>query len=368
MYLKNLTLTNFKNYGEGKISFSKRINCIVGNNGVGKTNILDAIHYLSLTKSFFNSVDGVNIKHGEDFFILSGVFDSDGEEETITCSFQRQKQKIFKRNSKEYKRLLEHVGRVPVVMMSPADSVLISAGSEERRKFMNKIISQFDTVYLDSVMKYNKALLQRNRLLKEFKVYNHFDADALSIWNLQLERYGNYIYQERKKLVEEMIPHFRKFYSIISENKEDVRLSYRSHLDDGDFLTLLDGSLQKDRLLEYTSCGLHKDDLIFEMDGYPIKMLGSQGQQKSYLTALKLAKYEYIRQKRGVAPILLLDDVFDKFDRNRVEQIIHIVINEEFGQIFITDTNSNRLEEIIKSQNVEYKLFNIEEDNIVCSL
>ena len=364
MYLKNLTLTNFKNYEQTDLEFSARINCFVGNNGVGKTNILDAIHYLSLTKSFFNVIDSISIRHGEDFFIINGVFAGSGEENQIYCAFQKQKQKVMKKNGKEYQKLSDHIGRFPVVMISPADSALISEGSEERRRFLNKIISQYDPVYLDSALKYNKALQQRNRLLKEFNESGKFDNDTLLIWNAQLVRYGEYVYKERKNLVNELIPVFQEYYSMISSEKETVRLSYRSHLSEGDFAEALLNSVSKDRFLEYTTVGVHKDDLLLEMDGFPAKSLGSQGQQKSYLVALKLAKFDYIKRKSGISPVLLLDDIFDKFDAERVEQIIRLVGSSRFGQIFITDTHQSRLNEILSSHGTDYRLLMISNNSV----
>jgi len=364
MHLKKLALTNFKNYDTTELEFSPRINCFVGNNGVGKTNILDAIHYLSLTKSFFNNIDSISIKHGEEYFIINGSFMMNGEEDQIYCAFQKQKQKVLRKNSKEYQKLSEHVGKYPVVMISPADSALISEGSEERRKFLNKIISQYNAGYLDSVLKYSKALQNRNRLLKDFKLSGKFENDELQIWDSQLVKYGTYVYEERKSLVDELIPVFQEHYSQISSGKEEVRLSYRSHLSEGDFGQALVNSVSKDRFLEYTTIGIHKDDLLLELDGYPVKSLGSQGQQKSYLVALKLAKFDYIKSKSGKSPILLLDDIFDKFDAERVEQIIRLVGNQGFGQIFITDTHQSRLHEILSSHDTDYKLFRISENSV----
>jgi DNA replication and repair protein RecF len=364
MYLRKLALTNFKNYDATELEFSPRINCFVGNNGVGKTNILDAIHYLSLTKSFFNNIDSISIRHDEDYFIINGTFENNGEEDQIYCAFQKQKQKVLRKNSKEYQKLSEHVGKYPVVMISPADSALISEGSEERRKFLNKIISQYNAEYLDSVLKYSKALQHRNRLLKDFKMTGKFENDELLIWDSQLVKYGTYVYEERKSLVEELIPVFQEHYSMICSGKEDVRLSYRSHLSEGNFSEALVSSVNKDRFLEYTTIGIHKDDLMLEMNGHSVKSLGSQGQQKSYLVALKLAKFDYIRRKSGISPILLLDDIFDKFDAERVEQIIRLVGDHRFGQIFITDTHQSRLHEILSSHNTDYKLFRIS-NNVV---
>jgi len=364
MYLRKLALTNFKNYDTTELEFSPKINCFVGNNGVGKTNILDAIHYLSLTKSFFNNIDSISIRHGEEYFIINGSFMMNGEEDQIYCAFQKQKQKVLRKNSKEYQKLSEHVGKYPVVMISPADSALISEGSEERRKFLNKIISQYNAGYLDSVLKYSKALQHRNRLLKDFKLTGKFENDELLIWDSQLVKYGTYVYEERKSLVDELIPVFQEHYSQISSGKEEVRLSYRSHLSEGNFSQALANSVSKDRFLEYTTIGIHKDDLLLELDGYPVKSLGSQGQQKSYLVALKLAKFDYIKSKSGISPILLLDDIFDKFDAERVEQIIKLVGNQSFGQIFITDTHQSRLHDILSSHDTDYKLFRISGNSV----
>ncbi|HLP72794.1 MAG TPA: DNA replication/repair protein RecF [Bacteroidales bacterium] len=362
MYLKKLTLTNFKNYESAEFDFSPRINCLTGNNGVGKTNILDAIHYLSLTKSFFNNIDSISIRHGEDYFIIKGIFERNGDDDEIYCAFQKQKPKILKRNSKEYQKLSEHVGRYPVVMISPADSALVSEGSEERRKFMNKIISQYNPGYLDSILRYSKALQQRNKLLKNAGPAGKSDPEVISAYDDQLVRYGNYIFEERRKLVGELIPVFSEYYSMISSGKESVQLRYVSQLSGADYNALLKNSLTKDLFLEYTTAGIHKDDLLFEMDGYPVKSLGSQGQQKSYLVALKLAKFEYIKRKAGLPPVLLLDDIFDKFDAERVEEIIRLVGDSRFGQIFITDTHGERLKNILSSHNTDYKLFSIKED------
>jgi DNA replication and repair protein RecF len=364
MYLKKLALTNFKNYELNELEFSPKINCFVGNNGVGKTNILDAIHYLSLTKSFFNSIDSISIKHGEDYFIVRGTFVRDDEEDQIYCAFQKQKQKLLKRNGKEYKKLSDHVGRYPVVMISPADSALISEGSEDRRKFMNKIISQYSAEYLDSVLKYSKALQQRNKFLKDINTSGNFDPDVLAIWDAQLVKYGSYVYNEREILINELIPVFQEYYSLISSGKESVKLKYRSHLSEGNFAGTLQNSFNKDRYLEYTTIGIHKDDLLLEMNDFLVKSLGSQGQQKSYLVALKLAKFDYIKRKAGFSPILLLDDIFDKFDAERVEQIIRLVGNHRFGQIFITDTHQNRLKDILSSHKTDYKLFRIADNGI----
>jgi len=359
MYLNKLALTNFKNYELNELEFSPKINCFVGNNGVGKTNILDAIHYLSITKSFFNNIDSISIRHLEDYFIIQGSFIRNGEEDQIYCAFQKQKQKLFKINGKEYQKLSDHIGRYPVVMISPADSSLITEGSDDRRRFLNKIISQYNAEYLDSVLRYSKALQQRNKLLKDFKTSGKFDNELLSIWDSQLVKYGNNIFSEREILVNELVSVFQEYYTLISSGKEKVKLNYRSHLSEGNFAEALKNSVTKDRYLEYTTVGVHKDDLLLEMNGFTVKSLGSQGQQKSYLVALKLAKFDYIKRKAGFSPILLLDDIFDKFDAERVEQIIKLVGNHRFGQIFITDTHQDRLHKILSSHDTDYKLFKI---------
>jgi DNA replication and repair protein RecF len=275
------------------------------------------------------------------------------------------KQKTLKKNGKEYQRLSDHVGKYPVVMISPADSGLISEGSEERRKFLNKIISQYSAEYLDAVLNYNKALQQRNKLLRDFGNSNAFDFEMISVWDMQLEKYGRFAFSERESLVKELIPVFQEYYSMISDSREKVRLSYKSHFFDGDFQDLLKNSLGKDRSVEYTTVGLHKDDLIFEMDDYPVKALGSQGQQKSYLVALKLAKFDYIKRKAGVSPILLLDDIFDKFDAGRVAQIIKLVGNHRFGQIFVTDTDEERMHRILTELNTGFRLFRIKNSGTI---
>jgi len=364
MYLKKLALTNFKNYELNELEFSPKINCFVGNNGVGKTNILDAIHYLSITKSFFNNIDSISIRHGEDYFLIQGTFVRNEDEDQISCAFQKQKQKLFKINGKEYQKLSDHVGKYPVVMISPADGSLILGGSEDRRRFLNKIISQYNAEYLDSVLRYSKAIQQRNKLLKDFKSSGKFDNELLSIWDSQLVKYGSYIFNEREMLVNELIPVFQEYYTMISSGKEEVNLKYRSHLSEGGFAEGLRNSVTKDRYLEYTTVGVHKDDLLFGMDEFAVKSLGSQGQQKSYLVALKLAKFDYIKRKAGFSPILLLDDIFDKFDAERVEQIIKLVGNHRFGQIFITDTHKDRLQDILLSHKTDYKLFKIDDNEV----
>ncbi|MGM0666275.1 MAG: DNA replication/repair protein RecF [Bacteroidota bacterium] len=361
MYLSNLSLSNFKNYGEIDIAFSPRINCFVGDNGVGKTNILDAIHYLSLTKSYFVNIDSVNIRHGEDYFIIKGIFRDENEEEEIMCGLQKGKRKTFKRGGREYSRISDHIGRYPVVMISPADNSIITGGSEERRKFMNNVISQFNRAYLNDMIAYNKALKNRNRLLKDYAAAGKHDREMLDLWEKQMIRPGHSIYQSRAEFVEEIIPLFQQYYDHISEKRESVKLKYKSQLSRHSMQELFSRNIEKDSILSYTTSGIHRDDLNLEMSNFSIKDIGSQGQQKSYLVALKLAKFEYIRNKGGLKPILLMDDVFDKFDEKRVAQIIELVSENRFGQIFITDTHRERMQSVLSQINIEYKLFLIED-------
>lgn len=361
MYLSRLNLSNFKNYSEIDLEFSPRINCFVGDNGVGKTNILDAIHYLSLTKSYFVNIDSVNIRHGNEYFIIKGVFSNENGSEEIMCGLQKGKRKVFRRAGKEYTRISDHIGRYPVVMISPADSSIITDGSEERRRFMNNVISQFDHDYLNDIITYNKALKQRNKLLKDYASEGKFDREMLEIWEAQMLKPCKTIYDSRSGFVQEIIPLFQQYYDHISEKREEVKLKYRSQLSKNTMKDLFEKNIEKDRILRYTTAGIHRDDLGLEMDGFQIKDIGSQGQQKSYLVALKLAKFEYIRNKGGIKPILLMDDVFDKFDEKRVAQIIKLVSENRFGQIFITDTHRDRMQSVLSQINIEYRLFMINE-------
>jgi DNA replication and repair protein RecF len=359
MYLQRLQLTNFKNYEHNELDFSPGINCFVGNNGVGKTNILDAIHYLSLAKSFFSQIEVLSIRHGDEFFIINGLFRNEEREDTIVCSYVKQKQKSLRCNGKEYERLSDHIGRYPAVMVSPADSILVTGGSEERRRFMNKIISQYSAGYLDALLNYNRALQARNRLLKDFNGSRTFDEEIIGSYDLQLEKYGDIIYRERKLLVDKLVPVFQDYYDIISGKRESVGLVYNSQMENSRLTELLAGCRERDRFLQYTTMGIHKDDLDFTMGGHPVKMLGSQGQQKSFLVALKLAKFGYIAEMTTKTPILLLDDLFDKFDAERVAQLIRLLGNDRFGQVFITDTHQDRLQGMLDGLPADYKLFRI---------
>lgn len=359
MYLQKISLVNFKNIESQSFDFQEKINCFVGNNGVGKTNILDAIYYLSFTKSYFNSVAIQNIRHGEGFFMIEGNYLLNDRNEKIVCSLKKGQKKILKRNDKAYGKFSEHIGQFPLVIISPADRDLVTEGSDTRRKFIDGVISQQNKTYLQDLIAYNKVLSQRNALLKYFAANRTFDALNLSVYDEQLSNYGAKIYEVRKTFLEQFIPIFNEKYQIISGDKEQVNLNYKSQLHDFDMKNVLQKSLEKDKILQYTTSGIHKDDLSFEIGDYPIKKFGSQGQQKSYLIALKLAQFEFIKQQSNVLPILLLDDIFDKLDENRVSQIIDLVNNDEFGQIFITDTHAERTENILKQGDKEYQIFKL---------
>ena len=359
MFLKRLSLINYKNFDSQTFEFDSKINCFVGPNGVGKTNALDAIYHLSFGKGYFNPVATQNIKHEEDFFVIDGEFEKLDREEKIVCSLKKGMKKIIKRNGKAYERLSDHIGLIPLVIISPADRDLIIEGSDTRRKFIDGVISQSDKDYLQTLIKYNKILIQRNSLLKYFVANNTFDASTLSVYDEQLHNYGSEIFNKRVEFVEAFIPIFKEQYTTISGGNETVTLSYDSKLLDDDLLSLLAKNVEKDRILQYTSVGIHKDDLNFEITGHPIKKFGSQGQQKSFLIALKFAQFHFIKKQAKTTPILLLDDIFDKLDENRVAQIVSMVDNENFGQIFISDTHAERTEEIVKNIHQSYKIFKL---------
>lgn len=359
MFLNKLALINYKNFSSQNFEFDHKINCFVGANGIGKTNILDAIYHLSFSKSYFNPVATQNIKHGEDFFVIDGEYEKDGREEKIICSLKKGMKKVVKRNGKAYDKLSDHIGFLPLVIISPADRDLIIEGSDTRRKFMDGVISQSDRTYLSSLMNYNKVLAQRNSLLKYFAANHTFDRTTLSVYNEQLDRYGTEIHNKRVSFLEAFIPIFREQYEVISGDKEQVHIKYDSKLLDDGLLNLLEGSLDKDRALQYTSVGIHKDDLNFEIEGFPIKKFGSQGQQKSFLIALKLAQFNFIKNQAKTTPILLLDDIFDKLDENRVAHIVSLVDDDYFGQIFISDTHADRTEEVVKTIHKSYKIFKL---------
>ena len=360
MWLKRISILKYKNLEQVELSFSRKLNCIIGQNGMGKTNLMDAVYYLSFCKSATNPVDSQNIFHGDDFFVLHGFYETDyGEPEEVYCGLKRRQKKQFKRNKKEYPRLSDHIGLIPLVMVSPADSLLIAGGSEERRRFVDVVISQFDREYLDALIRYNKAMLQRNTLLKaEIEP----EDELMNVWEEMMASAGTVVYQKRKQFIEEFIPIFQSYYSYISQDREQVSLTYESHVADGDLLTLLRESRQRDRIMGYSLKGIHKDDLVMKLGDFPIKREGSQGQNKTYLIALKLAQFEFLKRTGSqTTPIVLLDDIFDKLDASRVEQIVKLVSGDAFGQIFITDTNRDHLDRILKKIEGDYRLFEVTE-------
>jgi DNA replication and repair protein RecF len=359
MILNTLSLVNYKNFEQQNFEFDTKINCFVGSNGVGKTNALDAIYHLSFGKSYFNPIASQNIKHNEDFFVVDGIFDKNDKTEKVVVSLKRGQKKMIKRNGKAYDKFSDHIGFIPLVIISPADRDLIIEGSDTRRKFIDSVISQSDKAYLNNLIKYNKVLSQRNALLKYFALNNTFNAQTLEVYNEQLHSYGSEIFKTRDEFLKTFIPIFKARYKAISNDNEEVNLNYKSDLFEDDLNTLLAKSVNKDKAIQYTSVGIHKDDLNFEIETYPIKKFGSQGQQKSFLIALKLAQFDFIKQQSGVTPLLLLDDIFDKLDEDRVAQIISLVDNDDFGQLFISDTHAERTENVVKQIHQSYKIFKL---------
>ena len=362
MILKRISILNYKNLEQAELSFSPKLNCFFGQNGMGKTNLLDAIYFLSFCKSAGNPIDSQNIRHEADFFVIQGFYEEqDGAPEEIYCGMKRRQKKQFKRNKKEYTRLSDHIGFLPLVMVSPADNELISGGSEERRRFMDVVISQYDKEYLDALIRYNKALLQRNSLLKsEVPV----DEELFTIWEEMMAQTGEVVFRKREAFVQEFIPIFQSFYSFISQDKEQVELSYDSHARNASLLEVIRDSRVRDQIMGYSLHGIHKDDLNMMLGGFPIKREGSQGQNKTYLVALKLAQFDFLKRTGRTVPLLLLDDIFDKLDASRVEQIIKLVGGDGFGQIFITDTNREHLDSILHKIGGDYRMFQVEHGNI----
>lgn len=356
MTLKYLSILNYKNIEEAELDFSPGLNCVIGCNGEGKTNLLDAIRFLSLCKSLGVTQDSLCIRHEQDFFMLKGQYECEDDTlEEIQCSLKRGQKKIMRRQGKPYKRLAEHIGLIPIVLVSPSDGLLIAGGSEERRRFIDVVISQMDLPYLDSLTRYNKALLQRNALLK---MEPPCDAEILSLWEEQMAIEGEFIYQRRQKYIDEFIPIFQRYYNLIAQDHEQVSLSYISHCQRGPLLEVIQRDRYKDLAVGYSLHGIHRDDLEMLINGYPIKREGSQGQNKTMLVALKLAQYDFLHHTgTGTRPILLLDDIFDRLDAQRVERIVNLVSGDSFGQTFITDTNRDHLDKILSLTSQDYKLF-----------
>lgn len=364
MHLQELSVINFKNIEDASVQLAEKVNCFLGNNGAGKTTMLDAIYYLAFCKSFFNPIDSQNIRHDLDFFVIDGSFVLEDEDERIFCGLKRGEKKRFKRNQKEYARLADHIGVIPLVMIAPSDGELIREGSDTRRKFMDGIISQYNKGYLDTLLQYNRILAQRNALLKHQWAEGKFDSTSLDVFDEQLSGLGMDIYEERIRFLEGYLPIFSNFYQLISGGAEQVSIKYDSQLREMPLLELLGEARQRDYRAQYTTQGIHKDDLEFTIGDFPMKKFGSQGQKKSFVTALRLAQFDYLKDLKQRKPILLLDDIFDKLDDNRVAALMKLVSEDHFGQIFITDANLHRVPDLFKDENVPLKKFRVDQGQI----
>ena len=363
MILKNISIINYKNIKGANLDLSPKINCLIGHNGMGKTNFLDAIYYLSFCRSTNLPIDSQIITHDENFFMLEGNYENDnGDVENIYCGMKRGTKKHFKRNKKEYKRLSQHIGLIPLILVSPSDVSLIEGGSEERRKLMDVVISQYDHSYIEALANYNKALQQRNALLK---MEAEPDPMLMELWEQQMAQNGEILFAKRQAFVCELVPIFQQIYQHISGNQEKVDLQYSSHCTRGPLLEVIQRDRFKDRAVGYSLHGVHRDDLEFLLGGYQMKREGSQGQNKTFVIALKLAQFSFLqRTVSNTTPLLLLDDIFDKLDAQRVEAIVQLVSGDNFGQIFITDTNRDHLDQILRRLNGDYKLFYVENGEI----
>lgn len=364
MILNNISVVNYKNIRAANLDFSPNINCFIGSNGVGKTNLLDAIYYLSFCHSSFSNVDSQAITHGQDFFVIEGNYTSDdGEPENVYAALRRGSRKHFRRNKKEYKKFSQHIGLIPLIFVTPSDSILVEGGGDERRRLMDVVISQYDHLYLEALNRYNKALQQRNALLR---MDEEPDASLLAIWEEEMGASGQEIYRKRSDFVDKMIPVFQDIYHRISGAREEVSLRYVSHGQRGDLLDVIRRDRLKDRAVGYSLHGVHRDDLEMLIDGYPMKREGSQGQTKTFVLALKLAQFDFLkRTTSSTMPLLLLDDIFDKLDSNRVAQIIKLVAGDRFGQIFITDTNREHLDKMLSHGGNDYRLFHVDNGNFM---
>jgi DNA replication and repair protein RecF len=370
MILRRLSILNYKNIREASLELSPKINCFIGHNGVGKTNVLDAVYYLSFCRSASNPIDSQVIRHEEPFCVIEGEYESDSQHPIgdnqqllISCGMKRGVKKHFKRNKKEYKRLSEHIGLIPLVVVSPSDTMLIEGSSEERRRLMDMVISQYDRSYIEALSRYNNAHQQRNTLLKQEDPAP--DPMLLQIWEEQMAESGEVIYQKRNAFVQELIPLFQQFYNQISSGRETVGLNYTSHGQRGPLLEVIQRDRHKDLAVGFSLHGVHRDDLEFTLDGHLMKREGSQGQNKTYAIALKLAQFDFLKRTASqTTPLLLLDDIFDKLDAERVEQIVRLVSGDAFGQIFITDTNRDHLDQILKASALDYKIFYVDNGEI----
>lgn len=355
MELRHLSILNYKNISQADLDFSPGINCFVGSNGEGKTNVIDSIYFLSFTKSSTNVIDSMNIRHGEELMMLKGEYELEGVREVISCGMKIHQKKQFRRGEKLYRRMAEHIGLLPLILVTPNDQELISGGSENRRRFLDSVISQYTPSYLTTLQRYNKALQQRNSLLKQEDLMSE---DLLGAYEEIMAESGEQIYKEREAFIKEFIPVFQDYYERISSSKEVVGLEYTSHCQRGPLLDVIRRDRQKDLIMGYSLHGIHKDDIMMTLNGYPLKKEGSQGQSKSYLISLKLSQFNFLKQTGShTKPLLLLDDIFDKLDAQRVGNIVELVSENDFGQIFITDTNRENLDKILSKMKSEHKMF-----------
>ena len=372
MILNRLSIINYKNIQEATLTLSPKMNCFIGPNGTGKTNLLDAVYYLSFCRSAYTSVDSQVIRHDQDFFVVEGDYTDDrgmlGEDQdelrklSIYCGMKRGTKKHFKCNKKEYKRLSQHIGLIPLIFVSPADTYLVDGGGEERRRLMDMVISQYDNLYLDALNRYNKALQQRNSLLK---MEEEPDLELMRIWEEQMAAEGEVIYQKRSAFVQELIPVFQQIYQQISDDRESVSLRYVSHGQRGPLLEVIQRDRMKDRAVGYSLHGVHRDDLEMLLGDYPMRREGSQGQLKTFVIAMKLAQFSFLKRTCSqTTPLLLLDDIFDKLDAHRVERIVSLVASKEYGQIFITDTNREHLDKILQANSFDYQLFSVHDGEV----
>jgi len=359
MFLKTLNLLNFKSFSEKEFELSEGVNGFVGNNGVGKTNVLDAIHYLSVGKSYLNSIDRQIVRFDEDFFAVSGTWLLENDEYNVHCSFKIGSKKKVRCNKKEYDKLSEHIGKFPVVFISPYDGDLIAEGSEMRRKWFDGILAQSDKSYLELIQRYQRILEQRNTLLKQFYESRHFDKDSIDIWDVQMTEIGQQIFNSRKSFLADFLPDFKKIYGEIANSEELVEITYKSHFQEENFYQQLKNGAQKDAHTQYSNFGVHKDDLLFTIGGHPVKKFGSQGQQKTFLIALRIAQYDWMKRQMKKKPVLLLDDIFDKLDNNRVQKLVKLVATHYLGQVIITDTDPQRMSQLFEQIEGNKKLFHL---------
>ena len=363
MYLNNLLFVNFKNYEELELEFSPGINAFVGYNGSGKTTILDGIYFLSMCKSYLNRIDRQNIRFDQTFFSLFGHWSLDNKLNKQQLTVKSGSKKIVKLNKKEYDKISEHIGKFPVVFISPYDGDLIAEGSQLRRKWIDGILVQLDLNYLEILVQYQKVLEQRNALLKNMHEHRLFDPESIEVWDTQLIKLGEQIHKKRLDFFKEFSPFFQDYYKNISDSKEEVSITYESQLNNADFSILLKNTIKKDLQTQFSNVGTHKDDMLFSINEHPIKKFGSQGQQKSFLISLRLAQFEWLKKHKGIKPILLLDDIFDKLDYKRVTKLVNLVSDNYFGQVFITDTDKDRMLKLFQNIKTDKRLFEIHDSS-----